>query len=239
MPPLKSKSRKLKPEVIVAIIGVAGVIGAALITNVDKWWPRQNKASNAMVSNASTSSSLDVPVEKKNVTTVTEDKPKGTKTIAIMDNNLLTYDKKLARTGRTNHDEIELALKDMGLRFIPINTNLNWTDYSILTDAQPDLIIIHVSSFYEKTEPNDRGKKFRGFLENAMPNLPHTKMLVYSRAFKEITTSDVEQYASSVPNLRERLKFFIVEPGSKREYFDDMGTGSRLRKTVTEMLGLP
>lgn len=236
MPPNKIDDKKPRLEVIVAIIGLVGVISAALITNVDKWWPKQNKEQNVSISTANTSPSPAVSPEQKNINGVTEDKMKRTKTVVIMDNNLLTYNKRLAKTGRTNHDEIEEALKGMGLKFIPINTNLNWNDYSILTDAQPDLIIIHVSSFYDKTNPNDKDNKFRTFLENAMPSLPNTKMLVYSRAFKEITRSDVEIYASAVPNLRERIRFFIAEPGSGREYFNDMKTGGKLRNMVKEIL---
>lgn len=236
MPAAKNDDKNSRVQVIIAVIGLVGVISAALIASIDKWWPKAGNNQNDSSSNTNKSSRIPEP---KNDNSALDPKPRISKTVALMDNNLLTYDKNRGRTGRTNQAEIEDALKGMELRFIQIDTNLNWNDYAKLTDPQPDLIIVHVSAFYDRTDPNDKGYKFRTFLENAMPSLPKTKLLVYSRAFQEVTTSDVERYASAVPHLRERIRFFLVKAGPKREYFNDMETAGKLRSLVTTILASP
>ncbi|HEX8397138.1 MAG TPA: hypothetical protein VF644_06915 [Pyrinomonadaceae bacterium] len=49
----KPTPKKLRPEIVVAIIGVIGVIGAAIIANVDKWSPKSNVNSNSSIAEPS------------------------------------------------------------------------------------------------------------------------------------------------------------------------------------------
>ena len=49
----KPTPKKLRPEIVVAIIGVIGVIGAAIIANVDKWSSKSNVNSNSSIAEPS------------------------------------------------------------------------------------------------------------------------------------------------------------------------------------------
>lgn len=232
----KKEDKTSRTQIIIAVIGLVGVMATALIANVDKWWPASSKNQNTN----GNISQRPAPTPQDNSTT----SPTGqtvaplAKVVVIMDNNLLTYDKESRVEARTNHNDVEDALKDLSLNCVFINTNLRWNEYAKLWDAKPDLIIIHVSAFYDKTDPNDRGDRFRVFLHNAMPSLPDTKLLVYSRAFAAVTTSKIERYAASVLSLKERTSFFKVEPGPTRKYFNDRQISNSLKDKVKHILSL-
>ena len=165
--------------------------------------------------------------------------------VAIMDNRLLLYDTTSggSRSGRTNHNDIQDALVDLAIKFVPIHTTTNDVDnkkgFELLSQAKPDLIVVHVSAFSAETDPDDRGRRFSAFLSNVMTELPNTKLLVYSRAFGRIRQSDVERFALAVRNLKERTFFLKVEPGRSHRYFGDEQVRAKLRNKVEELLGLP
>jgi|GEM_PF-4152443 len=232
----KKEDNTSRTQIIIAVIGLVGVMATALIANLDKWWPASNMNQNT---NGNISQRpAPTPQENSNSSSKSQTIAPLTKVIAIMDNNLLTYDKESRREARTNHNDIEDTLKGLDLKFVPINTNLRWNDYAALWEAKPDLIIIHVSAFYDKTDPNDTDDRFRIFLHNAMPKLPDTKLLVYSRAFAAVTTSEIERYAASVLSLKERTSFFKVEPGPSRKYFNDKQISNSLKDKVKQILSL-
>jgi hypothetical protein len=52
MPAKKTQKRKMRPEIVVAAIGLVGVLGAAIITNFDKWFLKSvSENKNAVVMN--------------------------------------------------------------------------------------------------------------------------------------------------------------------------------------------
>jgi hypothetical protein len=231
----KKEDNTSRTQIIIAVIGLLGLVATGLITNIEKWWPTaiQNQNRNSNVSQTPE------PIP----TTQPKDTPTSRKVVAIMDNNLLTYDTSRGREGRTNHDDIADALRELELKIVPFNTNLGWigdeNNYKRLWEAKPDLIIIHASAFSKKTDPDDTDDNFRIFLHNAMPNLPNTKLLVYSRAFKAVTKSEIERYVSAVTNLRQRTSFFKVEHGASGKYFNDRQISSDLRNDVNSALSSP
>jgi len=222
-----------RTQIIIAVIGLVGVVAAGLIANIDKWRPVTNQNRNGNVSQP----------PAPTITPQPKDETIARKVVAIMDNNLLTYDTNRGREGRTNHDDIADALRDLNLKIVPFNTNLGWirdeNNYKMLWEAKPDLIIIHASAFSDKTDPDDTDDNFRIFLHNAMPNLPNTKLLVYSRAFSAVTRSEIQRYVSGVVNLRQRTSFFKAEPGANRQYFNDRQVSSDLRNEVNTILSSP
>jgi hypothetical protein len=109
--------------------------------------------------------------------------PPKRKRIAIVDNVRTVYDPVSLKRGRTNYDDIYDGLKgDQSIELVRMQTYEGWADFSMLTGAQPDVVVVHASAFYSSTNPTDEDHHLQGFLDVVAKDLPKTKVIVYSRS---------------------------------------------------------
>jgi hypothetical protein len=121
-------------------------------------------------------------------------------------------------------------------------TGLQWQRDQQVMDLDPDLVVIHLSCFYEETNTADSDKRFRSFL--AYMEKSRAKFLVYSRGPHGKSAAEKEQrwqehlafLYETLP--QERLQLFIV-PGGERASFRDRTTGQALKQRVKLILGIP
>jgi hypothetical protein len=127
--------------------------------------------------------------------------------IVLMDSPALIYDKD-APLGKMNSHEIEEYLRSKVEKPIDIEAvHVEWNNDDNIISRNPDAIIIHYSSFYDKTTPSDREGKLSLFLENILKNTKKTKIIIYSRWEKEIYING----ALTTENMKEFLDNHILK----------------------------
>jgi hypothetical protein len=115
-----------------------------------------------------------------------------------------------------------------------------WDEAEIVYQMEPDLIIIHNSSFYSSTTTEDPQKKLSSFLL-AMEN-SKARFLIYSRAdaFKEEAMMK-QFFENNFPFLVGRVDVLWVPEGDTQHcsYWECADTRERLRRKVKSLLELP
>ena len=143
--------------------------------------------------------------------------------------------------GGTNTQDI----RDI-LRYFPIKPpteeiiHTEWDDVEIISQSEPDLIIIHNSAFYFSTTTDDPEKKLSSFLLS-MENTK-TKFLIYSRADAFEDEEAMKQYfENNFPFLKGRVEVLWVPNGESQNcsYWKCSDTRERLRRKVKSLLDLP
>lgn len=130
--------------------------------------------------------------------------PDPRKRIAIVDNVRTVYDQMSLKRGRTNYDDIYDSLKShQGLALFRVQTYAGWSDYNLLKELNPDVIVLHASAFYGDLNPTDEDKHLRGFLSYVSEHLASSRVVVYSRAIR--TEADEGIYAAALINAAPRL----------------------------------
>jgi hypothetical protein len=163
--------------------------------------------------------------------------------VMLMDSTLhgLVYDTETRKQGGTNSDDITEVLDDLGLQLIAEKTSLAWRREDQVRSLAPELIIIHLSCFYEKSNPGDSDEKFRGFLDYMRDT--DTKFIVYTRGLHGDVPPQVrERWKTQKAFLKsvfpaERLQLFMVK-GDEDVSFRDATTGRKLKQLVKSMLDL-
>ena len=92
-----------------------------------------------------------------------------------------------------------------------------WDDVEIISQSEPDLIIIHNSAFYFSTTTDDPEKKLSSFLLS-MENTK-TKFLIYSRADAFEDEEALKQYfENNFPFLKGRVEVLWVPNGESQNW---------------------
>jgi hypothetical protein len=167
------------------------------------------------------------------------EKPK----VLLMESALpeVVYDPKTREAGGTNADDLTEILKDLPVQLIAETTNLQWRREQQILELEPDLIIIHLSCFYSKTDVLDSDERFRSFLRYMIQS--KAKFLVYTRGPHGNVTQQLNNrwdahltfLHNNIPS--DRIKVFIVDGGSQAT-FRDPTTARNLKMEVKKMLGL-
>ena len=174
------------------------------------------------------------PVEKSPVDT-------DRKVVVLMDSTLpeVVYDPQTQSNGGTNADDISDALDDLPIQIVKETTSLIWDRDEQVLQLDPDLIIIHLSAFYDQTNPQDSGRKLESFLRFVAISRAH--FIMYSRAptlESEIgQTQWVQQIESQIPQLQSRVQLLYV-PAGPAATFRDTNTARRLKMLVKTTLKL-
>ena len=141
----------------------------------------------------------------------------------------------------TNTDDITDILRYLPIR-PPIEelVHTEWDDAEIMSQLEPDLIIIHNSAFYTSTTTADPAKRLGAFLW-AMEDT-HTKFLIYSRADSFSDEGRTKQdFENAYPFLEGRVDVLWVPKGEPQycSYWACSDTRQKLRRKVKSLLGLP
>lgn len=141
----------------------------------------------------------------------------------------------------TNTDRIRNILQYLPIK-PPIEelVHTEWDDAEIMSQLEPDLIIIHHSAFYTSTTAVDPAKRFGSFLL-AMEDT-HTKFLIYSRVDNFSDEEGIKQYfENTYPFLEDRVDVLWVPKGETQycTYWKCADTKEKLRRKVKSLLGLP
>jgi len=150
----------------------------------------------------------------------------------------LVYDDQSQTQGRTNADDITDAIDDLRIQITKETTSLAWYREEQVLKLDPDLIVIHLSAFYDQTNPRDSDRKLDGFLRY-MAN-SRAKFIIYSRAADE-DREDVEGLVnfveSKIPQLQKRV-WYLPIPGGQKASFRDKNTKRELKLLVKQVLQL-
>lgn len=118
----------------------------------------------------------------------------------------------------------------------------NWTRHENVRKASPDLIIIHLSAFYDDTKVSDPDKALRNFLDYMKTNTD-TKFLVYTRGPKEGADQELLdrwktiQEELKAPDWSGRLELWEFPEGHAAD-FQKAKTSVPFKSKVKDMLGL-
>ena len=164
------------------------------------------------------------------------------KTILLMDSTLpeVVYDSRSRASGRTNADEIYDALKDVpSLSISKETTSLQWAREEYVRSLGPDLIILHLSAFYDKTTPHDGDRKLLSFLRYISSQ--KSRLLLYTRAPLLQSGPAQDAYSAEltrqIPALRNRVSMFRFENGQPMTFMDTT-LARNLKLQVKSILGL-
>jgi serine/threonine protein kinase len=181
------------------------------------------------------------------------------------------YDADNIDAGRSNADELYTRLAGLDGILSPSSLHkeligIDWARDSFVISLDPDLVIIHRSSFFHplaariklayppfaNAEDEKRFKdiydaqdlRLRGFISLVGSALPHSHFLVYSRGTDTnwlnpvFRTNWTATLASEFTNLQGRIQTMVI-PNESRGTFRDPATMEELRGYVREMLKFP
>jgi hypothetical protein len=158
--------------------------------------------------------------------------------VIIMDskNKNVVYDYSVYKNGGSNATEIEEIISPLNVTTRVINTSISWlsTDnISLIIDENPDLIIIHTSAFFDRSEPGSTKiyDDLITFLKR-ISNRTDSNILIYSRYYHVWGgINGLKQIIlNNVPSLSYRLKLIEINT------FTDNSNRIWLRKIVNNML---
>ncbi len=183
------------------------------------------------------------------------------------------YDEENRKKGVSNAEELEkvlrpLLLGEINKEIISINwIKTDWVGEARVIAFDPDLVIIHRSSFFHPlnaelgfgyppftNNPAEEQKKWDalyrvadamliGFLGNIATASPRTKFVVYSRGTDtnwfsaEYESNWVSDAAARIPALKGRLNAMLIP--TPPGTFKDEATAEQMRSFVKAILGLP
>lgn len=161
--------------------------------------------------------------------------------VVLMDSAIrdVVYDPQTRASGGSNADDLTDILKDLPIRLIKETTSLNWRRDQQILEQDPDLIVIHLSCFYDRTNVLDSDERFKSFLRYMLPS--RSKFLIYTRGPHGDSTPLEARWNSHLSFLRdfpdERYELFIV-PGGTKATFRNPTTGRDIKLKVKSMLEL-
>ncbi|MDJ0733880.1 MAG: hypothetical protein QNJ47_07305 [Nostocaceae cyanobacterium] len=168
-------------------------------------------------------------------------KPISTPKVLIMDSHLpdVVYKLETRKKGGSNADDIREILDDIDppIQLPRESTNLSWHGEQQVLEHNPDIIIIHASAFYQRTDVEDSEKKFLSFLEFIGKRI-QSKFLIYSRSRSFCQNSEDysrEYYENKIPVLEKRIEIF---PVCASDTWDNNMLQRNLRTKVESILKL-
>lgn len=146
-----------------------------------------------------------------------EDKPGlFNQKVVIMDGShrCIVYDNRTYDEGGTNGDDIADILRDLRVRTIKEHVHSSWKREAAILDQNPDLVIIHLSAFYQNTNHEDIYNRFQSFLRTMSRNSEHIKFLVYTRLPENGEIDLPEKTKNKYKELKDTM---LSELNRKRE----------------------
>ena len=191
----------------------------------------------------------------------------GQPVVVVMDtaSPIGVYDPATLARGESNADELTQVLAGLPIRVVKENASPLWRREHQVALLEPDLIIIHISTFvyppnfqsmdeftaYSNKVGEDTGASYRELLTNKaiaffgylVEQNPRTRFLVYSRGGfidPEATRSRVDSWIARFPALEGRITTYRVPVDMNAGYasWSDPETAAGLRRHVVEILGL-
>lgn len=160
----------------------------------------------------------------------------------VMDSPLLVYSAESRRQGRMNADDIMEALDELdGVKFFKEPTSTDWQRGEFIRRENPDLIIIHISAFYDGTTPGDDDDRFKNFLRQMSGT--KTRFLLYTRsgglnAYERTRQTYIDELQERLPSDLAGRLFLFQFPKGKMQNFRDMTVRQNLRYHVRQLLEL-
>ena len=243
---LEKPARRSPVEIVVAKIGLAGVIISALLGLIGvvlaayvgylgtQMPIRATQTAEAKSAIATSAAAKPTPFS----TAAPLSRPTSLPVVYLMDSK---EPEMVYNPPGTNTDDI----RDI-LRYLPIKPPMEeliyaeWDGAEIMSQLDPDLIIIHNSAFYTSTTAADPAKRFSAFLL-AMEDT-HTKFLIYSRADTFSDEAKIKKYfEDTYPFLKGRVDVLWVPKGDAQycNYWDCSDTREKLRRKVKSLLSVP
>ena len=177
---------------------------------------------------------------------LTEEKPEPV--VVLLDTPVpeRVYDPDTRLNRGTNADDLNDLLSDLPVLLTKESVNSLWRREQAVLEQNPDLILIHRSCFFDRTNLSDPSftrhlykladSKLVAFLGYIGLGNEKTRFLIYSRGFgnTEEWTRMAEQ---RFPTLEGRL-FPINIPGGEEATFRDPETGAMVKERVKILLEL-
>jgi len=175
----------------------------------------------------------------------------ATPVIVLMDSThpLRVYDPVTLRNGGTNADDLSDLLNDLPVRLVKETTSWTWHREEEVVRQNPELILIHRSSFYVPSGvgsdafENDyyarAADKLEMFIGYVAARNPRTRFIVYSRR-SWASEKERDQWAAAFekrfPHLKGRIAGWLVP--LDRATFRNPQTGAEMKKQVIKTLRL-
>jgi hypothetical protein len=162
------------------------------------------------------------------------------KHVLLMDSYAEVYDEQTNKDRETNAHVIERVLQQyrdeirLEKELVTENISLRYED---IVRKNPDLIVIHKSSFYPHPVEGDPYRRLIGFLR-AMAKTK-TKFLIYTRSItsgaaeRELLKADI---INEIPEMKGRVEYFTFPPGRPMT-FRDSDVAAALSREARKMLG--
>jgi hypothetical protein len=159
----------------------------------------------------------------------------GEHTIVCLDspfpNNV--YDDFRRKIGGTNADGIKSILATVHDSVISaVRCTPTWADQDLVRQQEPDVIVMHYSTFRDRDSAND----YEGLLHQNLAQLAesrNTRFIVYSRQFlRDDAPQDLEPLVAAVPALEGRVHTFAVPTLT----FTDPAIALKLKNLVENVL---
>ena len=174
--------------------------------------------------------------------------------IVLMDSPLpgRVYDPRTLAAGGTNADDISDALRDLDVVTHKENTSPIWHREEEVRAQNPDLIISHLSCFYDVRAGKGDAETEQHLFDIATKRLitffgylgavnSRTRFLVYSRSVfpsDQVEAQWADDVTARFPRLKGRL-FAMHVPGAPKATFRDPATAELLRARIRKILAQP
>ena len=160
--------------------------------------------------------------------------------IVLMDSTLpdLVFDPDTRSKRGTNADDINEIIDDLpNCKIFKETTSLAWNRDQQVFQNDPDLIVIHLSAFYEKTNPEDSDNRLKRFLYFMADS--RASFLFYTRSFtlsnSAARTNWVNNIESQIPALKGRMRLIFIQGGVSAT-FRNPDTALHLKIAVKQIL---
>ncbi len=186
--------------------------------------------------------------------------PKGPPVVILMDTLAPegVYDADTRRNSGTNADDLSHELRDLTVVLHKETVGSTWDREDQILKQQPDLILIHRSSFFHAINleldfpfhdemDKERLLRFYSFVNNRLVAFlghvglasPRTSFLVYSRGWTDEQSSEwISEVEKRFPSLKGRVTTLRVPVGPNGASFRDPATAELVRDYVKSILGV-
>lgn len=145
--------------------------------------------------------------------------------------------------GGSNAHDITNLLSPLGVAIQAERTYRGWNRDQYIIGEKPDLIIIHASAFYEKTQAMEGNKLLLDFIDNMLRST-QSRILVYTRGLPDQPPADILKRWHAIettlhdPAVAARAQLFVMPKGRHNSCFEDREISQPFMQKVKEMLGL-
>ena len=184
----------------------------------------------------------------------------GTPVVILMDTLAPegVYDSETRRNSGTNADDLNHELRELPVVLHKETVGSTWDREDQILKQQPDLVLIHRSSFFHALNlelgfpfddemDEERLARFYAFVNNRLVAFlgyvglasPRTSFLVYSRGWTDEARGDwISEVENRFPSLKGRVFAMKVPVGPNGASFRDPATAELARDHVRSILGV-